>query len=321
VNAVSTPEANSAQSGDEQNPGAPKDSLMSWSIASESPASYPRPARNPPTLQADGCMITDQTQRSEVFSPTGVLMGFPETRNRSQGSASPGLAESALCDRQMPQSAMGFARLQRPSDTYSKSLNDTMLETSSHFQSSSANITPETEQAPNSETSSDPWFQHHFSSINWLPDNWTPDVQGAVGDASDPFDQGQPLIFEQTNQTNPLRSPRNSNQTGSSSLQYHRHEDSMPLLQQVVDGQGVSSPGSESAHSPGYYYVDGDGARLPRVRKSPYYYSDSHTLLPGNEERREYFQLMFPVLDEAPNQLPSTSMIDVNQITPLLKFP
>jgi hypothetical protein len=284
---------------------------MSWSIASESPSSYPRQTQNPLSLQVAGHQITDQTQRTDVFSSGGGLIGFPEASNGSEPSASPGLAESASCDPQISQSVTGP---QGPSGPYSNALNDATLETSSHFESSNTNITRDTEQAPNSETLSDTWFQRNFSSINWLPDNWTPDVRGTAGDALDPFDQSQSLIFGQTNQTIPPRYPRNSDQGSSSSLQYHHHEERMPLLQQIVDGQGVSSPDSQSAHSPGHYYVDGDGARLPRVRKPPYCYSDSHTHFTRNGERGVYSQLSFPVLEEAPNQLPSSSTTDVNQV-------
>jgi hypothetical protein len=150
------------------------------------------------------------------------------------------------------------------------------------------NTSTDIEHTRHENAASEPWYQTNFSSINWLPDNWTPDFQmdGNLG----PFDQS--IFFGQTPQTsNVAYSISHQNQT--SPPQFSQTRDSLRRRSQAID-QEVSSPSSQSTRSGGHFYVDGDGARLPRVRKIPYRHSDSyaHASTTGTEEVFPAF--MFP---------------------------
>jgi hypothetical protein len=115
------------------------------------------------------------------------------------------------------------------------------------------------------------WSQNALSSINWLPDNWIPDFN---------FNSGEPPphnSFSGPPQTSENRSMSVADISSAAS----GFNGNTPTFN---SDQGVTSPES-AAQGVGYYYVDGDGARLPRVRKtphrSPHQSSDSYTPLPG----------------------------------------
>jgi hypothetical protein len=145
------------------------------------------------------------------------------------------------------------------------------------------------------------WYQNTFSSINWLPDDWTPDFQVGGGDGLGSFGQGTSLMFEQTSQPSSGTYPEVIEIPGLNHSVPHssRHRVDLPRLPpQVVESQEISSPGShESTHS-GHFYVDGDGARLPRVRKAPYRYSEAHAHAPLPNRQDSYPVFMFPESEE-----------------------
>lgn len=62
----------------------------------------------------------------------------------------------------------------------------------------------------------------------------------------------------------------------------------------------MSSPGSQSTQSAGRFYVDGDGARLPRVRKAPYGQLETRPDNPANGIKNAHSVLMFPDLSHLP---------------------
>ncbi|KAH7360640.1 C2H2 transcription factor-like protein [Rhexocercosporidium sp. MPI-PUGE-AT-0058] len=107
-----------------------------------------------------------------------------------------------------------------------------------------------------------PWFNGSFQSINWLPENWTPDFQMNNGEPPSPFDRDQVVAYANEIPSRYQDRPRNFSLAGSLPLQ-----SSSPQTAGLND---ISSPGSHSTQSAGRFYVDGDGARLPRVRKAPY---------------------------------------------------
>lgn len=114
-----------------------------------------------------------------------------------------------------------------------------------------------------------PWLDASFSSINWLPDYWTPDF-GLEG--SNDF---QPLDPSQFAEPRPQNDP-------ASLLYQHVFIDDVTTIQQQQQSptrsyanqprsetehrNEISTPSSTSTRSAGQYYVDGDGARLPRVK-------------------------------------------------------
>jgi hypothetical protein len=117
------------------------------------------------------------------------------------------------------------------------------------------------------------WSQTGLSSINWLPDNWIPDFD---------FAPGEPPL-----QNNYVGGPMSSSQHRSLSVPdvgstpSHLNGSTPPFN----SDQGIASPENSEGQGVGYYYVDGDGARLPRVRKaphrSPHHSSDPFTPIPG----------------------------------------
>lgn len=116
------------------------------------------------------------------------------------------------------------------------------------------------------------WSQNGVSSINWLPDNWIPDFDFSAGEPPPQNDYSGP---PQTSQDRSMSVPN----IGSAAS--HLNGSTPPFN----SDQGIASPGNSESQGVGYYYVDGDGARLPRVRKalhrSPHQSSDPYTPLPG----------------------------------------
>ncbi|TVY80516.1 Biofilm and cell wall regulator [Lachnellula suecica] len=146
---------------------------------------------------------------------------------------------------------------------------------------------------------SEPWYAGNMSSLNWLPYDWAPDFQVGVGN----------------NFTSPdeIQSPDSGHQFGplgfeavAASPFVHYETPSGPRVQNsqiiagsdVGDGHGVSSPGSHSTQSAGHYYVDGDGSRLPRVRKAPYQISKESALADKDDTRDSRDSFSFPDSDE-----------------------
>lgn len=160
----------------------------------------------------------------------------------------------------------------------------------------------------------EPWYQNNFSSINWLPDNWTPDfrIDGNLG----PFDQ-QSLFFGQAPQASNISYMLgNSAQNQTSPRQFPRARDALRRQSQAVDVQDGSSPSTQSTHSGGHFYVDGDGARLPRVRKIPYRYSDSYAHAPNFGSEELFPEFKFPETGDLPDvaetkQIPQASYTEI----------
>jgi hypothetical protein len=91
---------------------------------------------------------------------------------------------------------------------------------------------------------------------------------------------------------------------------------------QPADDQNTSSPGSQSTHSAGQYYVDGEGARLPRVRKAPYKIVDPvMPMSPGeNQHLRDGF--MLPDIDDSReiSNMPTTEEIPLAIYNDILRL-
>jgi hypothetical protein len=125
------------------------------------------------------------------------------------------------------------------------------------------------------------------SSINWLPDDWIPDFQFEPGQSSS---LGEYPALSQSTQGallgfTSIRNGNFSQPSGSLSDFNSEHE--------------VASPGTTDTSSAGYYYVDGDGARLPRVRKelhrTAHHSSDPYTPLSGtNDSDQTHLTFGFP---------------------------
>lgn len=124
---------------------------------------------------------------------------------------------------------------------------------SGELPSQSININNITEVSRGSEPSF--WDHNSLSSINWLPDNCVPDFDFNSGQ---PPPQGSYSSPAQISQSRSMSGP----DIGSEALNVS--ENRSPLN----NDQGITSSGNSNGKGVGYYYVDGDGARLPRIGKA-----------------------------------------------------
>jgi len=124
------------------------------------------------------------------------------------------------------------------------------------------------------------------------------------------------MIFGDTLQRGPpdySTNPENPFLTGPISPRISRSREQSRMVQlHLVDSHEISSPSSQSTHS-GRFYVDGDGARLPRVRKPPYRYSDSHAHAFLHENRDTNPEFIFPDLGEYRDE-PNASLSSIESI-------
>jgi hypothetical protein len=100
------------------------------------------------------------------------------------------------------------------------------------------------------------WPQNGPSSINWLPDNWIPNFH---------FESGAtPQNYQNSNRISQDHFMSITNILGNSASNLSGETPSFD------DGLGSpENPVIEKTAGSGYFYIDGDGARLPRVRKAP----------------------------------------------------
>ncbi|TVY27781.1 Zinc finger protein [Lachnellula hyalina] len=142
---------------------------------------------------------------------------------------------------------------------------------------------------------SDRWYESNNSSLNWLPYDWTPDFQVGLGNTFGSPDEMQSPGPGRNNQNTSLDFGRVvdpasiQHETSLGSLHLNNH-----ALTKSGDSQEVSSPGSLCTQDAGHYYVNGGGARLPRVRKAPY----STGLILSNDSRDLNTGFCFPDSDE-----------------------
>jgi hypothetical protein len=143
------------------------------------------------------------------------------------------------------------------------------------------------------------WYQSNFTSINWLPEDWTPDLHNVEnGTSMEAFDHQQILMFSNNIQSDFSGVENGAESSTTTRLMTRPRQKENPLVPLVqMDSQDLSSPGSHSTHSGGRYYVDGDGARLPRVKKAPYRHSDSYSHAFHNDYRTSHPTFAFPGAD------------------------
>ncbi|KAF4637901.1 hypothetical protein G7Y89_g196 [Cudoniella acicularis] len=147
---------------------------------------------------------------------------------------------------------------------------------------------------------SEPWFEGNLSSINWLPYDWNPDFQAGVNAVASPQNHSP-----QSSRTHQVGEMDFENTVDNTFSNYHRspqelaHNSQSHIRSDVGDGRSTSSPGSLSTQSAGHYYVNGDGARLPRVKRTPYQFGDSHVPLDATETQDPRSTFSFPGMDES----------------------
>lgn len=109
-----------------------------------------------------------------------------------------------------------------------------------------------------------PWLDSNFSSINWIPDDWVPDFQ---------FENTYPsetILDREGNTDTELSRRRYSTNSMAPNAIHESRINRLSLSRPALENHDISSPDSQITSSPGHYYVDGDGSRLPRVRRAPY---------------------------------------------------
>lgn len=222
-------------------------------------------------------------------------------------------------------SPQGSLTMDNPAQTSPRlsSYNDPFARQSPHIRptlSSNLNAPGSQSQQIGRDDQSQPttWFQNNFNSINWLPDDWTPDFDNVQNES---FTHQQMLMFG-SNLRSDLPGIENGESSTTAQLMTRpsiRQTDQTPIpLPRQMESQELSSPGSHSTRSGGRFYVDGDGARLPHVRKAPYRHSDSYTHASRLDCRTSHPTFAFPDADEDDYQddpagsLPNTNTIPAN---------
>ena len=294
--------------------GTPSGSEHSSSKAQESPMSWSNTSASPRMNQDhDRTHATISNSLPESHDPNNFLyeehsspefaLSFVRNGVQIQATMSPGL--SGVHNPQPQISPTSRGEPQQMEIASSSAPIQPFLEQQTNFGSLDISNDADSEQTQHHNGVPDPWYQSNFSSINWLPDNWTPDFQIDGNLAS--FDQ-QSLFFGQTPQASNLTYALGNAGQSHIPRQASRARDSMRRQSQAVDGPDVSSPSTQSTHSGGHFYVDGDGARLPRVRKIPYRHSDSyaHASALGSEEQFPAFK--FPEIGDI-SEVAETKMI------------
>lgn len=295
------------QSGEEPIMLHAQDSPMSWSNRSESPRMN---SGHPQKLAAGAnSRISNSSHHSHGYDPGIYVSPFSQQRMPVQTPISPGLHGQEL-DQHTGQPSMHSDRHTRIGSSHlSTPIQDPLSSINSQTMESNLNLNDD--QIPEA------WFQNNFSSINWLPENWTPGYQIDAMDGISSFDQDQAMMFEQPLQRNPSSYAANSENLFlaapvSPRISRTREQSRMTPLQHLVDGHEISSPSSQSTHS-GRFYVDGDGARLPRVRKPPYRHSDARASAFLHESRDANPDFIFPDLNEYPDE-PNVSLSSISSI-------
>lgn len=199
------------------------------------------------------------------------------------------------------------------------SSNNPPLPNSPNFQYTAGSLSSNVQNTYHGPTqATEPWYQNGFSSINWLSDSWTPDFPMEDREAGiESFDQRSSHLLENVpeigapscamaddNAALHLPSPQERNGP-------HRYP--APLGNQGVDR-------SQSTPYAGHFYIDGDGARLPRVRKAPYR-TESFAPTPHHENAMHGDGFIFPEVDEplensTPNvkELPHTTYNEILRV-------
>ncbi|KAE9379029.1 hypothetical protein N431DRAFT_396985 [Stipitochalara longipes BDJ] len=294
-------------SGSEQSSSKAQESPMSWSNTSASPQMN-QDHDHAHIAAADSLPGTTNanTFLYQSHPSTEYALSFVRNNVQLQTAMSPGL--SGVHNSQPLPSPISRSEPQNLEIPPSSEPMQSFMERQPNVRSLEMNTGAGTVQNQHDNGEPESWYQSNFSSINWLPDNWTPEFQ--IDNNLGPFDQ-QSLFFGQTPQASNLTYPLGNPSQNQTPRQVFRPRESIRRQSQAIDGPDVSSPSTQSTHSGGHFYVDGDGARLPRVRKIPYRYSDSyaHTSTFGSDEHILAFK--FPEIGDVP-EVAETKQISQN---------
>ncbi|OBT68038.1 hypothetical protein VE03_01459 [Pseudogymnoascus sp. 23342-1-I1] len=310
-NLTSTPEEASNGSGAEHMGTSPHGSIMSWSNSSQSPAAAKGPDLGYRPAIGDQAGMSEHTFNPRSSTENGYNVHPAQNGYLFSGPISLALAQPHIAESQSP---MNISYLISGNQIISGS-NNPQLPSSPNFQNTAGSQSSNIQNDYHGPTqATEPWYQNGFSSINWLSDTWTPDF---------PM-QDRDVGIESSNQRSShiLENSPGIGAPGCNDAALHMsspQERSGPHRYPAPLGnQGIDRP--QSTPSAGHFYIDGDGARLPRVRKAPYG-TESFTPTPHHENAMHGDEFIFPEVDEplensTPNikELPHTTYDDILQV-------
>lgn len=291
-NLTSTPEEASNGSGAEHVVASPHGSIMSWSNASQSPAAAKGPDLGYRPVIGDHAGVSEHTLNPRSGVENRYNGHSEQNVNEFYSSISPAPAQLHIAESRSP---MNISSLISENQTIFGS-NKTTLPSTPNFQNTASSQSSNLQSDYHGPTqATEPWYQNGFSSINWLPDAWTPDFPMDDRDEGiESFDQRPSHLF------------KNSLEIGAPSCDVTRNNAALHVSSPQersgthrypppLGNRGVDT--SQSTARAGHFYVDGDGARLPRVRKAPYG-TESFTPTPHYENAMHGHGFTFPEVDE-----------------------
>lgn len=314
-NVTSTPEEASNGSSAEHMVASPHGSIMSWSNVSQPPAAAKGPDIGYRPAVGDQAGVNEHTLNPQSGAEIRYNGHSAQNGHSFDNPISPSRAQLHVAESQSP---MNISSLISENQTIFSS-NNPPLPSSPSFQNTAVSQPPNTQNDYHGPTqATEPWYQNGFSSINWLSDAWTPDFPMEDRDAGiEPFDQRPSHLLVNAPGIGAASCTMIYENAGLhvSSPQERSSPHSYPP---PIGNQGTES--SQSTPSAGHFYVDGDGARLPRVRKAPYT-TESFAPAYHHENAMHGDGFIFPELNEplensTPNikELPHTTYNEILRV-------
>lgn len=285
---------------------------MSWSNASQSPAAAKGPDLGYRPVIGDQVGVSEHSLNPRSSAENRYNGQSVQNSRLFHSPISPAPAQLHVAESQSP---MNISSLISENQTIFSS-NNPPLPSSPNFQNTAGAQSSNVQNDYHGSTqATEPWCQNGFSSINWLSDAWTPDFSMEERDAGiESFYQRSSRLHENTPGVGaPSCAETFDNAALHVSSPQERsgpHRYLPPLGNQGIDR-------SQNTPYAGQFYIDGDGARLPRVRKAPYR-TESLIPTPHHENAMRGDGFIFPELNEplenfTPNvvELPQTTYNDI----------
>lgn len=307
---TSTPEEVSNGSGAEYGVASPHESIMSWSNASQSPATAKGPNLGSLPVIGDQVGGSDYTLNARSGSENRYNGRSGQNGHLFDSTISPTPAQLQIRESRSPMNISALIC----EDQSVFSAKNLPLPSSPNFQNTAGSQTSNAQNDYHGPTqATEPWYQNGFSSINWLSDAWTTDFSIENRDAGiELFDQRSSHILENA------RGIGASSFAMTSDNAMFEERSSSHSYPPPLGNQGVDR--SQSTPSAGHFYIDGDGARLPRVRKPPYT-TEAFTPTPHYESAMRGDGFVFPEVSEplenaTPNvaELPDTTYNEILRV-------
>ncbi|OBT54388.1 hypothetical protein VE04_04292 [Pseudogymnoascus sp. 24MN13] len=314
-NLTSTPEEASNGSSAEHMVASPHGSIMSWSNASQSPVASKGLDIGYRPVVGDKAGVGEHTLNPKSGAEIRYNGHSAQNGHLFNNPISPLRAQLHVPESQSP---MNISSLISENQTIFSS-NNPPLPSSPSFQNTAVSQPPNTQNDYHGPTqATEPWYQNGFSSINWLSDAWTPDFPMEDRDAGiEPFDQRPSHLLGDAPGIGAV-SCAMTYENAALHMSSPQERSSPHSYPPPIGNQGAER--SQSTPSAGHFYIDGDGARLPRVRKAPYR-TESFAPTHNHENAMHGDGFIFPEVNEplensTPNikELPHTTYNEILRI-------